>query len=155
MKSDSSLLNQRKPFFLPDTGHTVSATRCIVLRIARMGRSIEPRFAARYMDQAAWGWDFRDEDYMSEGDLTRALAFESSLAVGTWTDPKPMLKQVRHTYPDMLTAEQAVNDISRLMTVRTGDLIYIDLPESGESVQPEQVLSITQNNEELLYCKVK
>ncbi len=155
MKSDSSLLNQRKPFFLPDTGHTVSATRCLVLRISRMGRSIEPRFAYRYYDQAAWGIDFRDETCMAQGDHARALAFESSLAVGTWTDHAQPVEQVRQTNPEMLTAEQAISDISTLMTIRTGDLVYIDLPDTIEPISREQVLSIVQDGNELLYCKVK
>lgn len=58
MKSDSSLLNQGKPFFLPAWSNEVVMQRCYVVRICRLGRSIEPRYASRYYDAVTEGIDF-------------------------------------------------------------------------------------------------
>jgi hypothetical protein len=41
------------------------------------------------------------------------------------------------------------------MTLRQGDLIFIDRAIASRPLQREEVLSVTVDNEELLYCKVK
>jgi hypothetical protein len=41
------------------------------------------------------------------------------------------------------------------MTIRQGDLIYIQQAQPPQMVHPEQVLRATLNGEEKLYCKIK
>ena len=48
LKGDSCLLNNRKPFFLPEQGAGIRMTPCIVLRVSRLGKHIAPKFASRY-----------------------------------------------------------------------------------------------------------
>ena len=55
MKGDSSLLVNRKPFFIPDWSEDVRMTPCVVLRVSRMGKNIAARFASRYYDAFNFG----------------------------------------------------------------------------------------------------
>jgi len=151
MKSDSSLLNQRKPFFLPDWSHEISATPCIVARIGRMGRHIAPRFAERYYDSLALGLNFRAEDKLRAGEQTEALAFDEALAVGQWIVPADFPADLLPTTP---TLAEGIARISTLMTVRTGDLIFIDTA-TPLPVEREHVFRFTVNDTENLYCKIK
>ena len=151
MKSDSSLLNQRKPFFLPEFSSEITARECVVVRIGRMGRHIERRFASRYTDGIALGLNFRAEDKLREGDSAQALAFDNALAVGTWLPPEEFPAELLPTLP---TVEESIEKISGIMTLRTGDMIFIDTGE-GAPVKREQVFSLSVNGTENLYCKIK
>ncbi len=151
MKSDSSLLNQRKPFFMPDGLGTITATESIAVRICRLGRNIQPKFALRYADAYALALDFRAEKLLRQGRWTEGAAFDCSLAVGQWTEP--MLFPAEKL-PQKPSIEEAIATISKIMTIRTGDIIYINtsLPKT---VEQEQIYTLYINNEENLYCKIK
>lgn len=89
LKSDSSLLTNRKPLFVPEGCGELCALPCWVLRVSRLGRSVAPKFAARYYDAVAAGLDFFSADKLRQAQAegtawTEAIAFEGSLAVGTW-----------------------------------------------------------------------
>lgn len=89
LKSDSSLLNNRKPLFVPDSCHEPAVLPCWVLRVSRLGRGVDPKFAVRYYDAVAPGLDFFAADILREAKehgkpWTEAVAFEGALAVGQW-----------------------------------------------------------------------
>ena len=48
MKSDSSLLKDGKPFFIPDFSSEIHYETEIVVKIDRLGKNIAERFAHRY-----------------------------------------------------------------------------------------------------------
>ena len=58
MKSDSSLLKDGKPFFIPDFSSEVHYETEIVVRIDRLGKNIAERFAHRYYNEVTVGIDF-------------------------------------------------------------------------------------------------
>lgn len=157
MKSDSSLLNQGKPFFLPDLSKDIRQCPCVVVRICRLGRSIEPRFADRYYDALAYGIDFRANDLLQQGQMTEGLAFDGALCVGEWLQPdafkslSDMLPVIEQFFP----IEDAIAQISCVMTLRMGDLLFIDLPEEAQPVQREDIISRYHNEQPLLYCRIK
>ena len=49
-KADSAILNQGKPFFIPDHLGRIDYETEIVVRICRLGKNIPERFAHRYYD---------------------------------------------------------------------------------------------------------
>ena len=89
MKADSSLLKNRKPFFLPDDLGRIDYETELVVRICRLGKSIPVRFAHRYYDAVTCGIDFTARDLQarlrSEGlpwDLCKG--FDGAAAIGEW-----------------------------------------------------------------------
>ena len=58
LKADSSLLKDKKPFFLPEDLGRVDYETELVVRICRLGKSIPQRFAHRYYDAVTCGIDF-------------------------------------------------------------------------------------------------
>lgn len=155
LKGDSSLLNGRKPLFIPDWTQEPAATPCIILRISRLGKEIAERFADRYYDAVAPGMDFIAADRLREAQAkgsswTQAIAFDYSLAIGEWCD--------KNEWTDgewVMTPEEAIAEASRWMTIRQGDLIYIQAKQSPMPLQREQILRSVINGEEKLYCKIK
>ena len=157
LKGDSCLLNGRKPFFMPDWSQEIGVTPCMILRVSRLGKEIAPKFAERYYDATAPGEDFIALDKAREAQAagrpwTEALAFDYSLAIGEWMD-KGEGRMAKGDW--LMRPEEAISEASKVMTIRQGDLIYIQAKQAPQPVHKEDVLRIEVEGEEKLYCKIK
>ena len=159
LKGDSCLLNGRKPFFLPEGATEIGATECLILRVSRLGKGIASRFADRYYDATAPGVDFTDLAALREAQeagrpWTQAIAVDYSLAIGEWDDVRS--DDVQSAQESLvLSPEEAIAEASKTMTIRQGDLIYIQRKQTPRLVQKEEVIRMETNGEEKLYCKIK
>lgn len=150
LKGDSSLLNNKKPFFIPDWSKDVRMTPCVVLRVSRMGKNIGMKFASRYFDAIALGANIYAADYMSLGDWTRGYAFDFSLPIGSWMGIE------ENPWQDLvLGMDEAIEKASEVMTIRQGDLIVIDRQIASRQLNKEELIEVYHNNNEMLYCKIK
>ena len=162
LKADSCLLNGRKPLFMPEWTQELGVTECVILRVSRLGKEIAPKFASRYFDAIAPGADFIALDIAraaqeSGRPWTRALDFDYSLAIGEFLPtPSPSLKGREFEGEELLLSpEEAIAEASKLMTIRQGDLIYIQRRQAPRRVNKEDIIRMEINGEEKLYCKVK
>ena len=160
LKGDSCLLNGRKPFFMPEGATEIGATECVILRVSRLGKEIAPRFAERYYDAVAPGVDFVDLNALRAARAagkpwTQAIAFDYSLAIGEMVESR-QLSAVSHQMSEyVLSPEEAIAEASKTMTIRQGDLIYIQKKQAPQTVQKEEVIRVEIDGEEKLYCKIK
>jgi len=138
MKCDASLLNQRKPFFVPDWAQDFRYIPCLVARISRLGKCIEQRYAHRYYDAVANGLDFVAYDLL-DTNYAQATAFDSALCVGEFEEGRQ---------EDIIA--EAIHTISEIVTLRMGDLVYIDIEQDAQPIHPEQEIETNH-----LYCKIK
>lgn len=150
LKSDSSLMVNRKPFFIPDWSTDLRYTPCVVVRVCKLGKHIAPKFASRYYDSIAPALNIHAEDWREKGDAIRAWAFDGSLPVGTFV---PLDKYVANDL--VMSIDEAISEISCLMTIRQGDLIFIDRSVADCKLMREDVIREELDGEELLYCKIK
>ena len=162
LKGDSCLLNGRKPLFLPEDCKELGATPCVILRVSRLGKSIAEQFANRYYDAVAAGFDFVDlgkqRKAIEKGlPWTEAIDFDYSLALGTMEPPpSPSLKGRELEGMELIMSpEEAIARASKTMTIRQGDLIYIQAKQAPRVVEKEEVLRIEIDVEEKVYCKIK
>ena len=160
LKGDSCLLNGRKPMFIPDGTSKLGVTECVILRVSRLGKEIAPKFASRYYDAVAPGADFIAMDLarkaQSEGKpWTEAIAFDYSLAIGEWINNDEMSTTELLNDELIISPEEAIARASKLMTIRQGDLIYIQKADAPRKVEKEDIIRIEINGEEKLYCKIK
>lgn len=149
LKGDSSLLVNRKPFFIPDWSTDVRMTPCVVLRVSRLGKNIGSRFANRYYDSMALGVNIIAADYVAQGDWVRGFAFDYSLPVGEFA---PIEQPIEGLVLDINTA---VEIASKVMTIRQGDLIVVDRDIATRALLPEEVIREEKDGKEVLYCKIK
>ena len=157
LKGDSCLLNGRKPFFMPEGSQQIGATECIILRVSRLGKEIGAKFANRYYDAVAPGVDFVALDTLRQAQAerrpwTEALAFDYSLAIGEWMSG---LEDEGMSGDFVLSPEEAIVRASKLMTIRQGDLIYIQRRQAPRPVQREEIIRFEIDGQEKLYCKIK
>lgn len=138
MKCDASLLNQKKPFFVPDWAKDFRYIPCVVARISRLGKCIEQKYADRYYDAVASGLDFVAWD-MLDTNYAQATAFDSSLCVGEFTEGETNE-----------ALNQVIHEVSQMVTLRMGDLVYIDLMQEAKPIELNQEIQLNQ-----LYCRIK
>lgn len=149
LKGDSSLLVNRKPFFIPDWSTDVRMTPCVVLRVSRLGKNIGSRFANRYYDSMALGVNIIAADSVAQGDWVRGFAFDYSLPVGEFAPIEQPIEGL------VLDINIAVEIASKVMTIRQGDLIVVDRDIAARALLPEEVIREEKDGKEVLYCKIK
>jgi 2-keto-4-pentenoate hydratase/2-oxohepta-3-ene-1,7-dioic acid hydratase in catechol pathway len=149
MKCDSSLLKDGKPFFIPDFTQLLHYETEVVVRIDRLGKNIEERFAHRYYDFVTVGIDFTARDLQTEfrangmpWELSKS--FDGSAVVG---DFMPLSEcggkiqsldfrlnidgttvQQGNTADMLFSVDRIIAYVSRFCTLKTGDLIYTGTP---------------------------
>lgn len=174
LKSDSSMLVNRKPLFIPEAIQDLQALPCWVLRVSRLGKCVAPRFASRYYDAIAAGMDYFGADKLQEAKKagkpwTEAIAFEGSLAFGAWqeaegeefgewqlTRGEELAERVEWSIHGMKeTLDAAVAKVSELLTIRQGDLIYVARKQTPWQLQTNDIVQCVNDKRELLYCKIK
>ena len=86
LKPDTAILLKKHPFFIPEHSNEVHHEVEVVVKINRLGKHIEPRFAHKYYDEIGLGIDFTARDVQAkckEKGLPweKAKAFDGSAAV--------------------------------------------------------------------------
>lgn len=147
-KTDSALLKNRKPFFIPDDLGRIEYEGELVVRICRLGKTIPERFAHRYYDAVTVGVDFTARELQARlkaGGLPWELSksFDGSAAIGEWVDKErlPELSRLRFRLDingttvqegcgaDMFfTVDETISYISHYFTLKTGDLLFTGCP---------------------------
>ena len=174
-KSDSALLRNRKPFFIPSFAKRFDHEIEIVVKICHVGRNIAERFAHRYYDEITVGIDFTARDLQDE--LTSkglpwelCKSFDNSAAVGDFVhkDTLPDIGNL-HFYLDIdgqtvqqgcsgdmiHSIDQIIAFASRYFTLKTGDLIFTGTPAGIGPVHEGQHLEGYLEGNKLLDIKVK
>lgn len=174
LKSDSSMLVNRKPLFVPEAIADLQALPCWVLRVSRLGKCVAPRFASRYYDAVAAGMDYFGADKLQEAKRagkpwTEAVAFEGSLSFGAWQEAENVISAewLQERGESVIGRSEwsseglrelfdaAVAKVSELLTIRQGDLIYIAKRQTPWRLQTNDVVRSVKDGQELLYCKIK
>lgn len=148
MKSDSSLLKDGKPFFIPDFSSEIHYETELVVKIDRLGKNIAERFAHRYYNEVTVGIDFTARDLqkrLREQGLPWEIskAFDNSAVIGDFVSLDEVgdvnnlsfhLNKNEQTVQqgcsaDMLfSVDQIIAYVSRFFTLKIGDLIYTGTP---------------------------
>ena len=132
MKSDSSLLKDGKPFFIPDFSSEIHYETEIVVKIDRLGKNIAERFAHRYYNEVTVGlpWEI-------------SKAFDNSAVLGTFVplecvgdvnripfhlDINGKTVQEGNTQDMLFPVDKIIAYVSRFFTLKIGDLIYTGTP---------------------------
>ena len=148
MKSDSSLLKDGKPFFIPDFSSEINYETELVVKIDRLGKNIAERFAHRYYSEVTVGIDFTARDLqrrLREQGLPWEIskAFDNSAVIGTFIpleeagnvnqlsfhlDMNGKTVQQGNTADMLFSVDQIIAYVSRFFTLKIGDLIYTGTP---------------------------
>lgn len=174
LKPDTALLKKGAPFFIPDHSNDVHHELEVVVKINRIGKHIEERFAHKYYEEITLGLDFTARDVQSrckEKGLPWeiAKAFDGSsplgkfISVGEFKDLGDLnfrltkngeTVQEGNTRDMIFNIHQIISYVSRFFTLKIGDLIYTGTPAGvGPVSRKDQLVGILEG-QEVLRCKV-
>ncbi len=147
MKPDTALLKDNDPFYYPDFTKDLHYECELVIKVNRVGKNIQEKFAHKYYEHIGLGIDFTARDLQSECKAKGlpweiAKAFEhsapvSSLFIEKSKLPTPTLFHLEHngnvvqqgsTADLLFSFDQIIAYVSRFMTLKTGDLIFTGTP---------------------------
>ncbi len=175
LKADSCLQKDTRPFFIPDFSSELHHEVEIVLRIGKVGRSIQKKFAHRYYNAITVGIDFTARDLQrkcKEKGLPWEISksFDQSARIGTWVAADQLknkqalnfwLKINGHMVQsgqsdDMIfSPDDIIAYVSQFMTLKTGDLIFTGTPKGVGPVKSGDFVTAGIQNDQLLKFPVK
>lgn len=157
---DTALLVGNKPFFIPDFAEHCMARLCVALKITRLGKSIDRRFAHRYYNQSECtvAYHFTAQPLLDNlkaesAPWDLAIGFDSAVVLGT----QPLTPLMTGTLESLLpTCDTLIEHISSHFQLRQGDLLLIPHPEEVPSeVHIGDHLFYTHQGETLLSFNIK
>ena len=91
MKPDTSILLKKNPFIIPEFTQEVHHEVEVLVKINRIGKHIDKKFAHKYYDQIGLGIDFTARDIQNQVKdkglpWEKAKAFDGSAVIGKWFD---------------------------------------------------------------------
>ena len=148
LKPDSALVTANRPFFYPEFSKNVQYELEVVIRINRLGKSIEEQHANRYYNEVALGVDFTARDLQAEQKKKGlpweiAKGFDYSAPVSEFFPLKEFgdihnlsfrlelngkTVQEGNTSLMIFSFEKIIAYVSRFMTLKTGDMIFTGTP---------------------------
>ncbi len=149
LKPDTALLRNNRPFFLPDFSNEIHYETELVIKISKLGKGIQEKFASRYYSSIGIGIDFTARDIQRECvqkglPWEVAKAFDYSASVSPVFLPIERFKNINdiHFRLDIngttvqkgnsgqmiFSINKAIAHISRYITLRTGDLLFMGTP---------------------------
>jgi len=148
MKPDSSLLLGNKPFFLPEFSSEIHHELEIVVKICRLGKHIDEKFAYRYYNEITAGIDFTARDLQNkckkEGHPWEiAKAFDASAVLGKFLNlslvgninkisfslkVNDKIVQQGNTADMLYDVDTIISYISKFVTLKIGDIIFTGTP---------------------------
>lgn len=176
MKPDSALLRNNDPFYIPDWTKEVHHEIELVIKINRIGKNIEKRFADRYYDEIGLGIDFTARDVQAQLKAKglpweKAKAFDQSAVISSTFFPKSIFPDLESLYFKLningTTAQEGesglmifgfdeiISHVSKYVTLKIGDLIYTGTPANVGPVQIGDHLEGYLEGKKLLDFKVK
>ena len=175
LKPDTAILLKKQPFFIPDFTNEVHHEVEVLVKINRVGKYIDSKFAHKYYEQIGLGIDFTARDLQQELKgkglpWEKSKAFDGSAVIGKWVSksnyenvnniPFSLLKnnQVAQssTTKDMLWGiDEIIAYVSQYFTLKIGDIIFTGTPSGVGKVQSNDFLKGYIGEEEFFSIKVK
>ena len=175
MKPDTAISPKGHPFFIPEFSKNVQYEVELVIRINRLGKYIEEKFAHKYYEQIGLGIDFTARDIQQEVKdkglpWEKAKGFDGSAVISRkYLDKKELeladlnfslkkngeMVQSGNTQQMLFKIDQIIAYISQFYTLKIGDLIYTGTPAGVGQVNPGDVLEGFIEEQKMFEVKVR
>lgn len=173
LKPDTALLKEGD-FYLPEFSNDVHHEIEVVVKINKVGKYIEPKFAHKYYNEISVGIDFTARDIqqkLKEKGLPweKAKAFDNSAVVGDFIPIadfdvdnleiellKNGISQQRGNTSQMIwKINELIAYVSQYFTLKTGDLIFTGTPSGVSRVEADDILEGFLNRKQLFKINIK
>ena len=175
LKPDTAIQPKGHPFFIPNFSENIHFEVELVVRIDKIGKHIEERFAHKYYSKIGLGIDFTARDIQEECKekglpWEKAKGFDGSAQISrTFIDkseleldniPFRLVKngeqvQIGNSKDMLFNFDKIISYISQFYTLKIGDLIYTGTPEGVGKVIAGETLKGYIADKEMFKVVVK
>jgi 2-keto-4-pentenoate hydratase/2-oxohepta-3-ene-1,7-dioic acid hydratase in catechol pathway len=175
LKPDSAILLKQHPFVIPEFSDDIHHEIEIIVRINKVGKYIDAKFAHKYYDEISVGIDFTARDLqqkLKDKGLPweKAKAFDGSAVIGDFISIKVFnslenLKfeltnngetvQKGNTANMLWKIDELIAYVSQYFTLKIGDIIFTGTPAGVAKVNPNDVLEGFLEENKLFRIQVK
>lgn len=175
IKPDSAILPNGQVFYIPEFTKEVHHEVEVIVKIKKVGKHIDERFAASYFDEISLGIDFTARDVQTELKSKglpweKAKGFDGSAVIGKWID-KSELKDLNdldfslvkngteiqkgNTGLMLWKLNELIAYVSQFFTLKKGDIIFTGTPAGVGKIAPNDYLAGVLQGQELFSVKIK
>ncbi len=175
IKPDTAILLKKQPFFIPDFSNNVHHEVEILVKINRVGKYIDRKFAHKYYNQIGLGIDFTARDLQSELKSKglpweKAKSFDGAAVIGEWM-PKDSFESVDNidfrlekneevvqqgnTQMMLWKIDELIEYVSKYFTLKIGDVIFTGTPAGVGAVNVDDVLTGFIGEQQLFSIRIK
>ena len=175
LKPDSSILQTGKDFYLPDFSNDIQYELEIIVKIHRLGKHIDKKFAHRYYSHIGVGIDVTARDLQrdcKEKGLPWeiAKAFDGSAMLSEWIPIEEIedvnninfklmrngeLVKLGNTKNMVFNIDEIIEYVSKFLTLKIGDIIFTGTPKGVGKLEIGDELKAFIEEKELLNIKIK
>jgi len=175
MKSDTSILLKKQPFFIPDFSKEIHHEVEVLVKINKLGKYIDQKFAHKYYNEISVGVDFTARDLQSKLKAKglpweKAKAFDGSAVVGKWISKDQFedinnlkfkleknneVVQQGNTKQMLWKIDELIAYVSQYFTLKIGDIIFTGTPAGVGKVNADERLTGYLEGQQLFSILVK
>ena len=175
LKPDTSVIQKKQPFFIPDFSSDVHYEVEIILKFNRVGKHIEPKFSKKYFDKISLGIDFTARDLQrkfKENGLPWDIAkgFDNSAMIGDWLsvdlfddidninfrlEKNGEIVQKSNSSNMIWKIDQLISKASTFFTIKIGDIMFTGTPEGVGKVIENDLLEGYIDDKKVFSVRVK
>ena len=175
LKPDSADLLKQHPFVIPEFSNDIHHEVEVLVKINKVGKYIDAKFAHKYYDEIGLGIDFTARDLqnkLKEKGLPweKAKAFDGSAIIGDFLSKKNLSSlenltfeltkngqtvQKGNTNNMLWKIDELIAHVSQYFTLKIGDVIFTGTPQGVAKVNPNDVLEGFLEGNKLFRIQVK
>jgi 2-keto-4-pentenoate hydratase/2-oxohepta-3-ene-1,7-dioic acid hydratase in catechol pathway len=174
LKPDSAILPKKMPLFIPPWSNGIHYEVELLVKINRVGKYIEPKFAHKYYQEIGLGIDFTDRELqnkLKEKGLPweKSKAFDGSAVISQFFDKNNFdlantsfqLKindetvQIGNTKDMLWKIDELISYISKFFTIKKGDVIFTGTPAGVGQVKENDLLTGILEGKTVFNVKIK
>jgi 2-keto-4-pentenoate hydratase/2-oxohepta-3-ene-1,7-dioic acid hydratase in catechol pathway len=175
MKPDSAVLLKQHPFVIPEFSEDIHHEIEIIVKISKVGKYIEPKFAHKYYDEISVGIDFTARDLQMKLKAKglpweKAKAFDGSAVIGDFLSKEQFSSLENITFEltnngksvqtsdssyMLWKIDELISYVSQFFTLKIGDIIFTGTPEGVAAVKADDVLEGFLEGQKLFRIQVK
>lgn len=175
LKPDTAILLKKQPFFIPEFSNDVHHEVEVLVKINRVGKYIDKKFAHKYYNEIGLGIDFTARDLQAQLKAKglpweKAKAFDGAAVIGDWL-PKAEFKDLNNldfslkkndiqvqqgnTSLMLWKIDEIIEYVSKYFTLKIGDIIFTGTPAGVGKVLANDKLKGFIEDKQLFSITVK
>ena len=175
LKPDTSVLLKKQPFFIPQFSNQVQHEVELLIKITKVGKHIDKKFAHKDYDEIGLGIDFTARDLQQQLKQKglpweKAKAFDGAAVIGKFVSKNQFesldtisfslkkndqVVQQGNSSQMLWRFNELIEYISKYFTLKIGDVIFTGTPAGVATVNPDDVLAGFIADEEFFKIKIK